>query len=80
MTGVDRPGIVHAVTDLLAKRSVNVASFESRVSFAPLSGTPLFVLEANLQVPSELALADLRREITALCQDENLDLSLEAKG
>lgn len=80
VTGVDRPGIVHAVTDLLAKRSVNVASLESRVTFAPDSGTPLFVLEADLQVPSEVVLAEFRREISALCQDENLDFSLDAKG
>jgi glycine cleavage system transcriptional repressor len=80
VTGVDRPGIVHAVTDLLAKRAVNVASFESRVTFAPDSGTPLFVLEAALQVPSEVVLAEFRREVAALCQDENLDFSLDAKG
>jgi glycine cleavage system transcriptional repressor len=80
VTGVDRPGIVHAVSDLLAKRAVNVASLESRVSFAPDSGTPLFVLEAELQVPSEETLAELRRELAALSDEENLDSSLEAKG
>lgn len=80
VTGVDRPGIVHVVTDLLAKRSVNVASLESRVTFAPDSGTPLFVLEAELQVPSEVALAELRSELAALCQDENLDLWFDEKG
>jgi len=80
VTGLDRPGIVHAVTDLLAKRAVNVASFESRVTFAPDTGTPLFVLEADLQAPSEVTLAELERELARLCQDENLDFSLEAKG
>jgi len=80
VTGVDRPGIVHAVTSLLAKHAVNVASLESRVTFAPDTGTPLFVLEADLQIPSESALVELRREVSAVCQDENLDLSLDAKG
>jgi glycine cleavage system transcriptional repressor len=80
VTGVDRPGIVHAVTDLLAKRAVNVASLESRLSFAADTGTPLFDLEAELQVPSEATLAELRRELGALCQDENLDFSLDAKS
>jgi glycine cleavage system transcriptional repressor len=77
VTGVDRPGIVHGVSDLLAKRGVNVASLESRLAHAPLSGTPMFVLEADLQVPSELALSDLRRELGALCDEENLDYVLE---
>jgi glycine cleavage system transcriptional repressor len=77
VSGVDRPGIVHAVTDLLAKRAVNLASLESRLTFAPDSGTPLFVLDAVLEVPSALGLAELEAELSALCQDENLDVSFE---
>jgi glycine cleavage system transcriptional repressor len=80
VTGVDRPGIVHGVSDLLATRGVNVASLESRLAHAPLSGTPMFVLEADLQVPSELALSELRRELAALCDEENLDYVLEGSG
>ncbi len=80
VTGVDRPGIVHGVTELLAQRHINVASLESRLAHAPLSGTPMFVLEADLQVPSELALAELRRELGALCEEENLDYVLEGRG
>jgi glycine cleavage system transcriptional repressor len=80
VTGLDRPGIVHAVTDFLAKRKVNVASFESRLAFAPDTGTPLFVLEATLQVPAELTLGELERDLGALCQEENLDFSLDAKS
>jgi glycine cleavage system transcriptional repressor len=80
VTGVDRPGIVHNVTSVLAKRGVNLAALESKLSFAPLSGTPMFVLEADLQVPSEVALSELRRELVALCDEENLDFVLESKS
>jgi glycine cleavage system transcriptional repressor len=78
VTGFDRPGIVLRVSEILARRGVNVASLESRLSYAPLSGTPMFVLEAELQVPSEVALAELRRELAAQCDEDNLDLSLES--
>jgi glycine cleavage system transcriptional repressor len=78
VTGVDRPGIVHAVASVLAKRGINVASLDSRVSYAPLSGTPMFTLEAELQVPSEVALSELRRELSAICDDENLDFVLSS--
>lgn len=78
VTGVDHPGIVLRVSEILARRDVNVASLESRLVFAPLSGTPMFVLEAELQVPSEVALAELRRELSAVCDEANLDLSLES--
>lgn len=77
VTGVDRPGIVRSVADLFARRGINVSSLDSRVSFAPLSGTPLFALEAELEVPSQVALSELRREITKLSDEENLDVQLE---
>ena len=44
------------------------------------SGTEMFVLESDLQVPSELALSELRRELDALADQENLDVILESKG
>jgi glycine cleavage system transcriptional repressor len=80
VSGFDRPGIVQAVTQTLARRSVNVRSLESRLAYAPHSGTPLFVLEAELEVPSELTLSELRRELSARCDEENLDLTFEAAG
>lgn len=77
VTGVDRPGIVQRVAAVLAGRGVNVASLESRLAFAPESGTPMFILEAALQIPSALALADLRRELSAACDEENWDFTLK---
>jgi glycine cleavage system transcriptional repressor len=77
VTGVDRPGIVQRVAAVLAGRGVNVASLESRLAYAPESGTPMFILEAALQIPSALQLADLRRELTQTCDDENWDFTLE---
>ncbi len=77
VTGVDRPGIVQRVAAVLAGRGVNVASLESRLSFAPESGTPMFILEAALQIPTALALADLRRELASACDEENWDFTLK---
>ena len=77
VTGVDRPGIVQRVASVLAGRNVNVASLESRLAYAPESGTPMFILEAALQIPSALALADLRRELSTSCEEENWDYTLE---
>ncbi|MBI4953673.1 MAG: ACT domain-containing protein [Myxococcales bacterium] len=78
VTGVDRPGIVAAVSQVLVGHGVNVAALESRVRYAPLSGTPMFVLEAELQVPSETALGELRRSLAEACEADNLDFGLVA--
>ena len=79
VTGFDRPGIVHQVSELLARLDVNVASLESRVNFAPLSGTPMFILDAELQVPDQATLRRLRQDLTATCDEVDLDFTLEAK-
>jgi glycine cleavage system transcriptional repressor len=79
VSALDHPGIVEAVSAVLAPRGVNVVSLESQVVHQPLSGTPTFVLEADLHVPSGVVLAELRRALQEVSEAENLDLVLEAK-
>jgi glycine cleavage system transcriptional repressor len=78
VSGADRPGIVQSIAAILASRGINVASLESRVTYAAESGTPLFVLEAKLHVPSKIVLSELRSQLAATCEEENLDFALEA--
>jgi glycine cleavage system transcriptional repressor len=77
VSGADRPGIVQAIAAILASRGINVASLESRLTYAPESGTPMFVLEAALRVPSKIVLSELRSQLAATCDAENLDFGLE---
>ena len=77
VSGADRPGIVQAIAAILANCGINVATLESRLSYAPFSATPMFMLEATLQVPSKTALSDLRNDLNATCEEENLDFHLE---
>ena len=77
VSGADRPGIVEVVAAILAGRGINVASLESRIAHAPFSATPMFVLDASLQVPSKIVLSELRSELAAACEEENLDFRLE---
>ena len=77
VSGFDRPGIVSSVTSVLARLEINVANLTSRVVHAPLSGTPMFLLDADLEVPRKVSLAALRRDLAQGCERENLDFSLE---
>jgi glycine cleavage system transcriptional repressor len=77
VSGADRPGIVQAIAGILASRGINVASLESRLTYAAESGTPMFVLEAKLHVPSKIVLSELRSQLAATCEEENLDFGLE---
>lgn len=77
VSGEDRAGIVAKVSKVIAGKGINVASLESRLVNAPESGTPMFQLQVEIQVPSEAALTPLRRELAAVCDEENLDVSLD---
>lgn len=73
-SGFDRPGIVAVVSELLAANGVNVTSFLSRIENAPLSGTPLFVLEAEAVVPPGSSKALIESNLKAACEREGLEL------
>jgi glycine cleavage system regulatory protein len=77
LTGDDRPGIVRDVSRVLTERGVNVEELESEVTSAPMSGEPLFRARAVLQVPAQLALADLRSSLEALGGELMVDLTAD---
>jgi glycine cleavage system transcriptional repressor len=76
---LDHPGIVHRITHLLASHNVNVADLETRIGLAPVSGSPIFSLELEAQVPADLPVARLREALRQLSDAENIDIELRAK-
>lgn len=75
--GQDRPGIVHAITDVLANFGVNVESFGSECSSAPMSGETLFHATLKVRVPESLDLADLDKRLAEIGDELMLDVSFE---
>ncbi len=75
--GQDRPGIVHAITDVLAGFGVNVESFGSECSSAPMSGETLFHATLKVRVPERLDLAGLEQRLGEIGDELMLDVSFE---
>lgn len=75
-SGLDRTGIVEGVTHVLARHGVNVISFESWVENAPLSGTPIFHLDAEVELPGASDLAEIERELSEASSALDLDSKL----
>lgn len=73
---MDQPGIVHQITDVLHRSSVNVEELETRSQPSPQSGAPLFSLELRMTVPPQLPIRTLREELTEVCDSLNCDLEL----
>jgi len=52
--GADHEGIIHEITHHLAEQGINIEDMETSTSPAPMSGTPLFKMEATILVPPKL--------------------------
>ena len=77
VSGLDRPGIVDTVTRVFARRDVNVQTLETGLSHQPLTGTVQFTLDARLTLPAGVTLAELRQELSAVCEEEQLELTVD---
>ena len=76
LVGSDRPGIVHAISEALAARNVNVDELNTECDGAPWSGDTLFKATARLRAPKSLDLEQLRESLEAIAGDLMVDVSL----
>jgi glycine cleavage system transcriptional repressor len=77
-TSMDHPGIVHEITRILHNRAINIESMETRVTNAPLSGAPIFKMKCVINIPFELKLATIRKELEKLGDRMDIDIEIEA--
>ena len=77
LTSVDQPGIVHEISDVLARLGISIERFDSQVEPGSMSGAPLFVATADLVLPEELSLVTAQDAIEALAGDLMADLVLK---
>ena len=75
---MDHPGIVYEISGVLSSLGVNIESMETKTYFAPVSGTPLFHLEANLSIPARTNINQLRERFAEIQREQNIDIELTA--
>ena len=73
---MDHPGIVYKISNALSNLGVNIESMETKTYSAPISGTPIFQLEADLAVPTRTNLNQLRERFAEIQREENIDIDL----
>lgn len=73
---MDHPGIVYRISAILTSMGVNIESMETKTYAAPVSGTPIFQLEANLAVPTKTHITQLRERFNDFQREENIDIDL----
>ena len=75
---MDHPGIVYQISNVLSSMGVNIESMETKTYAAPISGTPIFQLEADLAVPTKTNINQLRERFAEIQREENIDIDLTA--
>src|SRR5205814_9462385 len=73
---MDHPGVVYRISDILSTLGINIDSMETKTYSAPITGTPLFQLEANLAIPARLNVAHVRERFSAFQLEENIDIEI----
>mgnify|MGYP002625532764 CR=1 FL=1 len=68
LEGADHEGIVHDVSASLAEHGVNVEAMETEIVAAPMSVTPLFHMEAHLDLPPSLTIDELRESLLSISE------------
>ncbi len=75
---MDNPGIVYKLTDFFSSKDINIQNLQTDRYPAPHTGTQMFAIEMVITVPQTIIINDLRDDFLDLCEDMNLDASIEA--
>ncbi|HVZ75199.1 MAG TPA: ACT domain-containing protein [Polyangia bacterium] len=77
LLGLDRPGIVREIAQLLASCGVNVEELTTDRKSAPMSGEILFEAHAHVRVPGSADLGALRTALERIANDLMVEIKLE---
>ena len=77
LKGADHEGIVHAVAAFLAHQGINVEQMQTEVLPAPMSASPLFHMEAKIQLPAGVASGEVRAELRRIGEELGVDIEFE---
>ncbi|HSZ81853.1 MAG TPA: ACT domain-containing protein [Polyangia bacterium] len=80
LLGLDRPGIVREIAQVLAEGGVNVEELTTNRTSAPMSGEILFEARAHVHVPASVDLAKLRAALERVASDLMVELKLEDRS
>jgi glycine cleavage system transcriptional repressor len=72
--GVDHPGILHAVSSLLATEQVNIYDLTTRV-LEHEGEAPLYAMMLEVMLPETCEVTSLEQKLRKVCMEQNVELS-----
>jgi glycine cleavage system transcriptional repressor len=76
--GADHEGIIHEIARSLAKCGISVETMETGTHPAPLSGTPLFTMTAQVVIPADVAGRNWQADVIETGHRLNVDVTVSA--
>ena len=73
VTAMDHPGIVHQVAGFFLSQNINIYNLDTVTECAAHTGTPIFSLVMEIEVPPEIRIVELRDSFFYFCDDHDLD-------
>lgn len=73
---MDHPGVVRRLSAALSEQGINIESMETQTYAAPISGTPIFRMEAVITVPAGVNVNSLNAQFEQIEREENINIDL----
>jgi len=77
VVALDQPGIVHNLAKFFSQRQINIQEMITSSYPAPHSGTAMFTVHMNVDIPAKTQISTLREEFMDFCDQMNLDAVIE---
>jgi glycine cleavage system transcriptional repressor len=74
--GANHEGIIHKIAEHLSKQGINIESIDTSVIPAPMSGAPLFTMDAIVVVPPDLPKNKWQDELKDVADGLNVELEV----
>lgn len=77
VVALDHPGITYEVTSFFARQNIIIYDLQTSTYTSRSTGSSMFSLDMRVGIPGDLSLADMREQFLLMCDDLNLDGSIE---
>ncbi|VAW61182.1 Glycine cleavage system transcriptional antiactivator GcvR [hydrothermal vent metagenome] len=76
--GMDNPGIVHKLARYLSQHNINIVNMQTDCIHAAHTGTPMFTVNMQVDIPSEHNIEQVENDFADLCDSLNMDAEFKA--
>lgn len=73
VNGADHEGIIHHITRHLAGSGINIETLDTTMVQAPMSGTPLFTMNAIIVAPPQMTYSVWKEKLDSVCDEMNVN-------